>query len=89
MFSCFYDLAVPPNPCCHNWYKEYLSIDTSALAVTLGSSGTRSQGFAKSALNKGRGKSAENLLGFLILLIICDVFQVQIKKLVLERASTG
>lgn len=49
----------------------------------------RSQGFAKPAWNKGRGKSAASLLAFLILLIICDVFQVQIKKLVLQRASTG
>lgn len=89
MFSHLYNLAVPPNPCCNGWCNEYLSVDTSAVAVARGSSSTWSQGFAKSAPNKGRGKSAENLLAFSILLIICDVFQVQIKKSVLERVSTG
>lgn len=83
MFSHFYDLVVPPNPCCNDYCNEYLSIDIS------GSSGTWSQGFAKSVLSKGREKSTKNLLAFLILLIICNVFQVQAKKAVLERASAG
>jgi len=40
-------------------------------------------------MNKGRGKSAENILAFLILLIIGNIFEVQIKKLMLERPSTA
>lgn len=89
MFPHFYDLTFPHNPYCNDWCDEYLSIDASALAGALGSSSTRRQGFAKSALNKGCGKPPGNLLAFLILLIIYVLFQVQIKKLVLERASTG
>lgn len=69
------------------WHGEYLSVDAAALA--LGSSSTRSRGSAQAALNKGPGKSAENLWAFLLLLIICDVFQVRVRKLVLETALTG
>lgn len=80
-------LVGPPNSCLNDWHGEYLSVDAAALA--LGSSSTRSRGSAQAALNKGPGKSAENLLAFLLLLIICDVFQVRVRKLVLERALTG
>lgn len=77
-----------PNSCLNDWHGEYLSVDAAALA--LGSSSTRSRGSARAALlNKGPGKSAENLWAFLLLLIICDVFQVRVRKLVLERALTG
>lgn len=51
-----------------------LSVGTPALAVASGSGSARSQGFARSALNKGGGKSAENLLAFSILLLIRHVF---------------
>lgn len=61
-----------------------MSLDASALA--LGSSSTQGRGSAKSVLNKGPGKSPGDLVAFLLLLIICDVSQEHIKKLVLERA---
>lgn len=60
-----------------HWYSQFLSIDD---ALVLGSSSARSEGSAKSAPNKGPGKSAENLLAFLLLLINRGVFQVHIKK---------
>lgn len=69
-----------PKVLLNDCYRGFLSLGAPALVLA------SSRGSAKCVLNKGSGKSAANLLAFLLLLIICGVFQVHIKELVLERA---